>query len=308
MAEGKGKERKVMAREIKAKFETLYIRPEALKKIHYYTEAADGEVSGLGTVIKNDKGEYLIDKVFLLEQESSSGDTELDPEAISKLMTNMVKEKEDPGKLKFWWHSHANMGVFWSGTDDECAETLSKEYAFSLVVNKDKQLRCRLDLYAPFRITFDGVRVRELISDDPKMKAECKKEVEEKVREPKFAYSRCNYGVYDSRSEYDRKPDLKEYIVEDIEKLMDVAKDNADMGGIFHWDTWEKYVADSIRRYAEERYEKNATCQSFGTYDEDTAGCKHCKVRKACQLWTVVWEKEFLDDVDNAVASYEEKK
>ncbi len=297
-----------MTKDIKTKFETLYIRPEALKKIHYYTEAADGEVSGLGTVTRNDKGEYLIDRVFLLEQESSSGDTELDPEAISKLMTDMMKDKEDPGKLKFWWHSHGSMGVFWSSTDDECAETLSKEYAFSLVVNKDKQLRCRLDLYAPFRITFDGVKVRELIPDDPQMKAECEKEVKEKVKETRYAYNRGCYGNYDSRSEYDRKPDVKEYVADDIEKLVEIAKDNAHLGGIYHWDTWSKYILESIRKYAELRYEKNAVCQSFGTFVGDTADCKHCKVRKPCQIWTSEWEKEYLESTDNIVADYEEKK
>lgn len=169
---------------VTSRFTTLYVDPTVMKRIGYYTQAADGEVSGLGTLKKDEKGRYIVDEVYLLEQESSAADTEIKPESISKLMVDMMKDNKDPGALKFWWHSHASMGVFWSGTDDTCAETLSKEFAFSLVVNKAGDKKCRLDLYDPFRITFDGVRIEELTQDDMQLKEACEKEVKEKVKSP----------------------------------------------------------------------------------------------------------------------------
>jgi hypothetical protein len=179
----------VQEKSVTTKFTTLFIDPIVMKRLMYYTQAATGEVSGLGTIIKDEKNRHVVNNIYLLEQEASASDTELKPEAISKLMTDMMKANQDPGALKFWWHSHAAMGVFWSGTDDICAETLSKEFAFSLVVNKAGERRCRLDLYSPFRITFDGVKVEELLQEDVDLKRECEKEVAEKV---KTGYERYN--------------------------------------------------------------------------------------------------------------------
>jgi len=140
----------------KAKFNTLYIDPVCAKKIKYWTEAATGEVSGLG-IVEEENGKTVVREVFILDQEASGSETELKPEAVAKLMTDLMQEGKDPGKLKFWWHSHVDMGCFWSGTDDECAETLSNEFAFSTVVNKRGESRTRLDIYDPFRITIDNL-------------------------------------------------------------------------------------------------------------------------------------------------------
>ena len=191
-------------KEIRTKFTTLYIDPLVMKRIKYYAQAATGEVSGLGTVVKDENGRHIVNNVFLLEQESSAADTELSPEAISKLMTDMIKNNQNPAELKFWWHSHADMGVFWSGTDDACAESLSKEFAFSLVVNKSGDTKCRLDLYAPFRITFDGVKVTELPQEDKNLKEACEKEVKEKVKSPYYQYKGNNGNAWDRDYEYGR--------------------------------------------------------------------------------------------------------
>ena len=271
-------------KEVRTKFTTLYVDPTVMKRIMYYTQAADGEVSGLGTLIKDDKGRYVVNQVFLLEQESSGADTELKPEAISKLMTDMINRKEDPSTLKFWWHSHASMGVFWSGTDDSCAETLSKEFAFSLVVNKAREMRCRLDLYNPFRITFDGVKVTEIVQEDVNLKEECEKEVKEKVKSPGQYwknwhdkdhggypgyddYGCAGYGGYGGyaghkgvipRIGYTKdRVKLDEAIVDDIERLIDQAEKNNTDGGIFCKDTWDEYIRE--REEAIERANREKT-------------------------------------------------
>ncbi len=293
-----------MSKDIKTKFSTLYVLPEVMKKIIYYTQAADGEVSGLGTIMKDGEKRLIVDKVFLLEQESSAGDTELDSEAISKLLTDMIMAKEDPGRVKFWWHSHGNMGVFWSGQDDECAEKLSKEYAFSLVVNKDNELRCRLDLYNPFRITVDGIKVREMTEDDEFLKKACKEEVEKKVRSTTPYYQtrnwkeRDNYGPFFPKDEsFWGKTDLKENEVKDVIRLLDIVEDNITLGGQFYMETWNEYIRDTLREVTKTKYKKKAECTEFGTWGEDYAACKRCKIAKTCKEHTEYWEKE--DEIEN---------
>ena len=302
----------VQDKEIKSRFSTLYIDPVVMRRIMYYAQAADGEVSGLGTVIKDDKGRYVVNQVFLLEQESTPGDTELNPEAISKLMTDMMRKNEDPGALKFWWHSHASMGCFWSGTDDECAETLSHEFAFSLVVNKAGDKKCRLDLYDPFRITFDGVKVQELTSEDNALKELCAKEVKEKVKAPYEKY-RTSYNTDDWKGHHsghyndyypkkgfrsknfvdkNSRVTLQETIVMDIERLRNISRKNDNLGGVLCKDTWREYMVETFRNICEDRYEKKAACARFGTYDVIHGLCTtNCKVKKQCQFWTKLFDE-----------------
>ena len=187
----------------KTKFQALYIDPECRKKIQYWADAADGEVSGLG-LVENEDGKMVVRDVYILEQECSGSDTEIDPEAIAKLMTELLQNGKDPGKLKFWWHSHVNMGCFWSGTDDECAETLSSEFAFSTVVNKKGESKTRLDLYNPFRITVDNIRLLEIVPEDENLKKQCEQDVKDKVKTKWQRWNRGNSGYYDKKSKHGR--------------------------------------------------------------------------------------------------------
>jgi len=225
----------------------------------------------------------------------------------------MMKDNEDPSTLKFWWHSHANMSVFWSGTDDVCAETLSKEFAFSMVVNKAGERKCRLDLYSPFRIIFDGVKIQELTQDDTKLKEECEKEVKEKVKAPYENYhyvhgNEYRYEGYDryynarrGESNYQRlnghstfnhvrgRVTIPDQLVSDIEDLIAEASMNANEGGVFCANTWTNFRLKILKDVLEKRFEKKAGCTQFGSYDPDFISCtdkKKCGVIEKCRFWT----------------------
>lgn len=317
-------------KEVKVKFSTLYILPRALKRIMYYAKAAEGEVSGLGTIMKDPSGKYIVDEVHLLEQESSGADTELNPESISKLMTDMMKANQDPSKLKFWWHSHANMGVFWSGTDDTCAETLSREFAFSLVVNKSGESLCRLDIYNPIRITFNHIKLVEIVEEDAELKTLCELEVKEKVKSPTYAYQHpangamggfasrphhyrgrdtrdypCGgygYGGYehgypdnwdDDKKKEDSRVKLSEEEVKDIEAFIEIATKNATSGGSLAPITWEEHAIDILKSILDEKYEDKAACRAFATWDDSYHACGGaCKCIKACKHWTEFLSKK----------------
>lgn len=310
-----------MEKEIKTKFSTLFIDPVAMRRIKYYAEAATGEVSGLGVIRIDDKGRHIVSDVHLLEQESSGADTELKPEAISILMTDMMKKNEDPGMLKFWWHSHANMGVFWSSTDDACAETLSHEYAFSLVVNKAGEKKCRLDLYHPIRITIDGIKIEELKSEDAELKEACEKEVKEKVRSPGYRYAGKawnddEYGGYGSEWEYGRgyfhgykgkgfsnksRVTIDKDTIECIKLLLDQVSFNNNSEGILDPDTWKEFFHEQLKVMVEERLTKKASCHAPLTFSETFEECTgKCKVKKDCAYWTKYFE-ESEEDAKNLI-------
>jgi hypothetical protein len=159
----------------------VLITLEAKKRLDLYIKLADGEISGLGRVRRLGP-DFLIEEVFLFEQESGPGDTELDPDSVAGWLTELIRRGEDPSQIKLWWHSHATMSVFWSGTDEATASRFANSWMISVVGNKRGEYLCRLDLYEPVRLTIDGLRLEVHWSEDSALRTEVEAEIKEKVR------------------------------------------------------------------------------------------------------------------------------
>ncbi len=135
------------------------------EQIDFYVQKSTVEVSGLGKVIVTPSG-YKVTEVILLTQENTATHTEINPAATTKAMFEL---RNSPGGLYFWWHSHVNMEVFWSGTDKATIEEIGQNgLCVAVVFNKKKEMRgaCYLkgsdlspDLYfgdIPVSIVHDG--------------------------------------------------------------------------------------------------------------------------------------------------------
>jgi hypothetical protein len=164
----------------------LLIPVECMQKLAVYTDAVKGEISGLFTVKATAENHFLMTDIFLLDQESTGGGTELSVDGQTDLLAKLAEEGrydviED---LKGWWHSHGTMGVFWSGTDTHTQDIEYKpEYLVSLVVNKKHEMKAKLSIYYPIPIDMDltpAVAWAEYAEKDVLIE-----EVKEKVKEPK---------------------------------------------------------------------------------------------------------------------------
>ena len=166
---------------LKNRYPTVFITSEAKQKLDLYIKGANGEISGLGKVIRigND---FLIEGVYLLEQECTSASTDLDPEGVSNFLLGWIKDKRDPSELKLWWHSHDNMPAFWSSTDEATAGGFGNGWMLSIVGNKRKEYRVRLDLYDPIRLTLDGLNFQILLLENELLQNEIEAEIRAKVR------------------------------------------------------------------------------------------------------------------------------
>lgn len=156
----------------------------AAEKMKAFIEIAPQEISGLGTVI-SENGVYLIDDIYLLKQACTPAYTELDQGKIIEFMTDQINEGNDDvvNRLRLWWHSHVNMGTFWSGTDRATIEAMqADEVWISIVGNKRGSRRVSVDYYNP-RICFDCVplQVIKTKADLSGVKEWCQKEIDEKV-------------------------------------------------------------------------------------------------------------------------------
>jgi len=124
------------------------ISVDAMKKIYSYAEAVDSEIAGL-LVVDTVNGKQVISDALIFEQRASSAEVELDIKSVSKEIAKLAKEKKvDIEKIKGWWHSHNDMEVFWSSTDDACFDNMStiSSIVYGIVVNKRGDCKSRVDI------------------------------------------------------------------------------------------------------------------------------------------------------------------
>jgi proteasome lid subunit RPN8/RPN11 len=159
----------------------LKIHPRCLERIEHWTDVAPGEFSALGVVQKIGE-ELIVPELFLPQQTCDEASTEMDPDDVARLLIALEREGKDPRSLRLWLHSHGDMNCFWSAQDAATIEEMSNNgYLVSIVVNKAGDLLCRVDVFAPFRFTFDKVRVAPLLQNY-NLRAQCKAEIAEKVK------------------------------------------------------------------------------------------------------------------------------
>ena len=131
----------------------VWITPFAFRKLCLYIALCPMEIGGLGEVERPGPN-FLITDLFILPQKISPAETELDPAAIFDVLERCVAEGRDPASLCLWWHSHADMEVEWSETDEQTIAGLPGDYMLSIVGNKAGAFACRLDVLRPSRQVF----------------------------------------------------------------------------------------------------------------------------------------------------------
>lgn len=118
---------------------TVTIDNLVYRKIMHWVNKSAHEVSGLGMVSVEPNGVFRVTHAMLLPQENTGTSTDIEPQDAAKML---FKCKDLPGDLRFWWHSHVEMPVFWSGTDHDTIKKLGEAGWFlSTVFNKKREMR-----------------------------------------------------------------------------------------------------------------------------------------------------------------------
>ena len=156
------------------------------QKIMHWINKSDKEVSGLGKITYKD-GVIQVTDAILLPQKNGATHTDIEGVDVAKAMFLL---KDAPGDLRFWWHSHVDMPVFWSGTDWDTIEKISAGGWFvSTVFNKRREMRSCLRIAQPMDFgAFDELPTQIVqFLDQEEIKrwdAEYDKNVTEMVRPP----------------------------------------------------------------------------------------------------------------------------
>jgi hypothetical protein len=122
-------------------------------------KANSREVGGLGIIAIED-GKATVRHMRLLKQTISSGEVEWDDDAHPEYLTWLYTPAEDGGAGfegetygLYSWHSHGNMSVFWSGTDEDFIRRVgfTVPYIFSSVFNTKGDIKNRLDVWSEIK-------------------------------------------------------------------------------------------------------------------------------------------------------------
>lgn len=169
----------------------LIIPDLVYQKIMWWMNKANFEVSGFGSLdYDHPTRTFTVRDAILLKQEVGPASTEIDPVAIGKAMYEM---REEPNALKWHWHSHVDMGVFWSGDDRTLIHNLgSQGWILATVFNRKHERKTAflttIEVMGEKETYFiDDIetRVKRLI--DQELCSEWDRQYEEKVKQAPVA-------------------------------------------------------------------------------------------------------------------------
>jgi len=206
----------------------VVLTKEVHRKINTLTKLIDKEITGLG-LVKMEGDVAKVYELFLLKQEVTGGSCEIDEVAICELVDKLIADGKNPEDLKFWWHSHANMGVFWSNTDENTGLKFGgNSFFLSLVSNHKGEMKAKINVYKPIPIILDdlSISVEEEEIVDNTFVENLKIEITEKVSTktyPRANNNYNNYGAWSGRDRWTKENDEKteEEIIADALKQED---------------------------------------------------------------------------------------
>jgi len=119
---------------------TLHFSRVAWEKMWGLTLRAKGEISGFGLIDENDPCRVI--DFHVVTQECSSGNSTMDPDPLHELFLAKRDEGIPMERWCVWWHSHADLDTFFSGTDEATAELYASDNAlWSVVTNHADAVR-----------------------------------------------------------------------------------------------------------------------------------------------------------------------
>lgn len=134
----------------------VLIPHEIYQKVMYWVRKSDKEVSGLGTlrVVGED---LLVTEAVLVPQVNGSAHTDIEPADAAKVAYDF--HQRGLGAIRWWWHSHVNMSVFWSGQDKATMKLLSEHgWIAASVFNKKEEIRSAVSMGIPIPLLADELQ------------------------------------------------------------------------------------------------------------------------------------------------------
>tara|TARA_R100001463_G_scaffold35623_3_gene77370 strand:+ start:4844 stop:5857 length:1014 start_codon:yes stop_codon:yes gene_type:complete len=137
----------------------FYIQKKDWDKIINYARAREqecgDEIGGMAVIVKDKEDDYIIKEPTILKQETTGSTCTLDKDELAQYYVDMAHKYGN--KVQFlWWHSHAKMAAFWSGTDTSTmTEYKNSHWSAFLVVNVREEYKFRVQYWHPYELGED---------------------------------------------------------------------------------------------------------------------------------------------------------
>ena len=137
----------------------FYIQKKDWKRIIGFAKAREqecgDEIGGMAIAIKDKEDDWWIKNPVILKQTTTGGTCTLDKDELAEFYVDMASKYGT--NIQFvWWHSHAKMGAFWSGTDTNTMEEYkSGDWSMFLVVNVREEYKFRIQYWNPIELGED---------------------------------------------------------------------------------------------------------------------------------------------------------
>jgi len=230
-----------------------YARARAGQKIEVgkITKVLNHEIGGM-MIAKLDKDkDWVLQHPVILKQETAGSNCTLDKTALADYYIEMT-QKYGRDIQFVWWHSHANMGAFWSGTDtNTMKEYASGQWSMFLVVNVKGEYKFRVQMWEPIEAGED-IELGFINSPDNTVPKNITEEVNAKCSEETYT----TYNGSWKQRHYDNGSQLS-------------------LGA--GYDSYPDIMA--------EKEEMKAYNSGFGVYDDDELACDYA-IKKIDQLNT----------------------
>lgn len=205
----------------------IYLNEKVHKKVMHWINKTHHEVSGFGLteIVKvNEEPCCFVREVFLLEQEVGGAHTDIDAKSLGKLMHHVLKDENlRKFQLNWWWHSHVNMNVFWSGTDRETIESIGKNgLCVASVFNKKNEVRSAVcykanhELLGESLVFNDDLETKVLLASQQELSA-WDKEFDECVKSKTYQQTSFIGEYYDRETRTWKKKDERTESAESAE-------------------------------------------------------------------------------------------
>lgn len=148
---------------------SVLITTDALMKMRAMVDSCDKEIAWLCVVDLREDGAYVIEDTILFKQDVSASTADICEVALNEFASELALSGRMDlfNKIRGWGHSHVNMGVFASGTDETTFKSFYStcDYFIRLICNKSGDLK--LDLVdCTGEIRFDNIVWKELMSEE----------------------------------------------------------------------------------------------------------------------------------------------
>ncbi len=128
---------------------TVYYTPEAWETMWYVINKCEKEVGWLGLVEQDEEdNSYLITEIFIPEQLVHGAETDITAETLGKLANYLEIKGKDSSQLRYWGHSHVNMGVSPSMPDELQVDDYLEHADWFIRSIHNKRGQSKVDVYS----------------------------------------------------------------------------------------------------------------------------------------------------------------